>query len=79
MAKERDQMENIETERMFENRARDGDAGFAIAYALLQVSANLDKLGFNDRMNGHGGSPGTTEKIGMELAELVASMRRVQE
>lgn len=39
------------------------DSGYAIAYALMNISNDLDRLGMNNY--NITGSPGTTEKIAM--------------
>ena len=60
-----------------EEKART-DAGYAIAYALLQVAEaqaliadRLDALGFNARIRD---APGTTEFIGIQLKDLVTAV-----
>ena len=58
--------------QLIEDKART-EAGYAIAYALLElaeaqkvVADKIDALGFN----GSGKAPGTTEFIGIEIKEL---------
>jgi len=58
----------------------DKDAGrYAIAFAILKFAQvhvehtlALDRLGMNNKV--HDGPPGTTEKIAMELGELVSAI-----
>jgi hypothetical protein len=59
-----------------EQRARAGDAGFAIAYALLDLSESVDAqaravdhLGFNSSGD-EGHAKGVGEKLAMELERV---------
>ena len=59
-----------------EDRARAGEAGYAIAYAILElahkqhnVAKALDDLALNNL--DPAGSPGAVEKLAMELGNLV--------
>jgi hypothetical protein len=52
---------------VFEALARDGDAGYAIAYALLMVSESLDRIGSGPRPY----SDGALERIANEFSNFV--------
>jgi len=60
-----------------ETRARGGEAAFAVAFALLELSeaqkqtANaLERLGFN----GDGKGPGPTEKMAIEMERIANAL-----
>lgn len=64
---------------IFEDRAKAGDSGFAIAFAILELAdqtkacaAALDRLGTNNFSPKLG--PGTTEFIGMQLERIAAAL-----
>lgn len=57
----------------FEKKASK-DGLYAIAYALMNISNDLDRLGLNNYQPA--GVPGTTEKIAMELSFIAASLSR---
>jgi hypothetical protein len=63
-------------EDLFEDKARKGDGSFAIAYAMMRLTAASDRLavmvgrlGFD--VTDH---PGALEQIGMELGEIRKSL-----
>ena len=69
-------MSDADLEDFFEKKAKAGDGMFAIALGLMKISAEqhsiaraLDRLGMND-MDESPHTPGTTEKIAMELRDL---------
>ena len=62
----------------FERKAREGDAGFAIAYALLELTQQqyktnqqLERIGLGDAA---AGGHGALELIGMSLEKVAASV-----
>jgi hypothetical protein len=61
----------------FEDRARKGDGQFAIAYALLRMAENHEKLR-NDLCFGGNSYPGVLEKIGIELAEIASAVKLLE-
>lgn len=60
----------------FEDRARAGDGTFAIAYALVRLAVSHEKMR-NNLCVGSEKSPGSLEKIGMELAELASAVNNL--
>jgi hypothetical protein len=67
----------------FENKARAGDASFAIAYALMELAhaqrlsaEALDRMGLNSG-SPEGRTPGTLEKLAMEAQGLSAAVHRI--
>jgi hypothetical protein len=62
-----------EMSELFEERARAGDPGFAIAYALMEVYRAIDTLGCNSR-NMAGLGPGVMERVGMKVEALAQAV-----
>jgi hypothetical protein len=59
----------------FAEKARNGDAGFAIAFAMLSHSRAIDALREDLCFGSHPGVPGVIEKIAMELHDLVEAVQ----
>lgn len=62
----------------FEDRAREGDGQFAIAYALLRLAESHEKFRGDLCFGRTSTSTGVLEKIGMELAELASAVQRLE-
>jgi hypothetical protein len=65
----------------FEQKAREGDSGFAIAYALLELTGQqfktnqqLERIGLGDA---YSGGKGALELIGMSLEKIASSISDV--
>lgn len=60
----------------FEDRARQGDGRFAIAFALLRLAETQEKLR-GDLCFGQTSDspPGVLEKLGIEMGDLAAAVR----
>jgi hypothetical protein len=66
----------------FEDRAREGDATFAVAYALMELAeaqrrsaVALDRLGLN--YGSESGPPGALEKLAIEAERLASAADRI--
>jgi len=55
-------------EKLWDKKADDGDGLYAVALAILDLSASVDRLGLNYK--NPDGVMGTTEKIAVALDEM---------
>jgi hypothetical protein len=67
---------------LFEDRAREGDGRFAVAFAILQladqqksIALALDRLGVNSAVPQAG--PGAFEFIGMEFSRIADALQAI--
>jgi hypothetical protein len=70
--------DTVNIQEFFEKKAREGDSGFAIAYALLglthqqyNTSQQLARIGLGDASSG---GKGALELIGMSLQKIASSI-----
>jgi hypothetical protein len=67
---------------LFEDKARAGDALYAIAFAILKVADHqresasaLDRMGMNRMVPG--GPPGTSEMIAMQMETIADALTQI--